>query len=33
MRESELLGDWGLGQTARSEILPGFEVAVETILR
>ena len=28
----KLLGKWGMGQTARSEVLAGFEVAVETII-
>ncbi|MFQ6101226.1 MAG: Uma2 family endonuclease [Anaerolineae bacterium] len=28
----ELLGKWSPGELARSEILAGFEVAVETIL-
>jgi Uma2 family endonuclease len=29
----KLLGKWGVGQTARSEVLVGFEVAVETIIK
>lgn len=28
-----LLGKWGAGQTAHSEVLAGFEVAVQTIVR
>lgn len=27
-----LLGKWGAGETARSEVLPGFEIAVDAII-
>ena len=27
-----LLGKWGTGETARSEVLPGFEIAIDAIL-
>jgi len=29
----KLLGKWSMGQIARSEVLTGFEVAVETIIK